>query len=107
KLKYGSPTKTNNTIAKVEKISKFYTTSAREILNSIAPQDKVSFLQTATKLQPRAVLPPVEKRILQSRESDADAEMSSSSSLEEDTLDTLHVRGLRGLKCSFHSSTLC
>ncbi|GBN61265.1 hypothetical protein AVEN_263106-1 [Araneus ventricosus] len=31
-----------------------------------------------------AVLPPLEKRILQSRESDADAEMSSSSASEED-----------------------
>ncbi|GBN95355.1 hypothetical protein AVEN_251743-1 [Araneus ventricosus] len=34
-----------------------------------------------------AVLPPLEKRILQSRESDADAEMSSSSALEEDALE--------------------
>ncbi|GBM38064.1 hypothetical protein AVEN_60169-1, partial [Araneus ventricosus] len=34
-----------------------------------------------------AVLPPLEKRILQSRESDADAEMSSSSLSEEDALE--------------------
>ncbi|GBM60728.1 hypothetical protein AVEN_147982-1 [Araneus ventricosus] len=34
-----------------------------------------------------AVLPPLEKRILQPRESDADAEMSSSSASEEDALD--------------------
>nr|GBM17253.1 hypothetical protein AVEN_116929-1 [Araneus ventricosus] len=34
-----------------------------------------------------AVLPPLEKRILQSRESDADAEMSSSSASEEDALE--------------------
>ncbi|GBO19925.1 hypothetical protein AVEN_100152-1 [Araneus ventricosus] len=33
------------------------------------------------------VLPPLEKRILQSRESDADAEMSSSSLSEEDALE--------------------
>ncbi|GBM85109.1 hypothetical protein AVEN_266838-1, partial [Araneus ventricosus] len=33
-----SPTKTNNTIAKAEKISKFYTTSPREVLNSIETQ---------------------------------------------------------------------
>ncbi|GBN29880.1 hypothetical protein AVEN_212569-1, partial [Araneus ventricosus] len=100
-----SPTKTNNTIAKAEKISKFYTTSPREVLNSIETQDKISTLQSEMRLQPRAVLLPVEKRSLQSRESDADAEMSSSSALEEDKLDTLHVRGLRGLKCSFQSST--
>ncbi|GBM17212.1 hypothetical protein AVEN_182915-1, partial [Araneus ventricosus] len=39
------------------------------------------------ELLPMAVLPPLEKRILQSRESDADAEMSSSSASEEDALE--------------------
>ncbi|GBN34285.1 hypothetical protein AVEN_242345-1 [Araneus ventricosus] len=34
-----------------------------------------------------AVLPPLEKTVLQSRESDADAEMSSSSLSEEDALE--------------------
>ncbi|GBN20507.1 hypothetical protein AVEN_30643-1, partial [Araneus ventricosus] len=39
------------------------------------------------ELLPMAVLPPLEKRILQSRESDADAEMSSSFASEEDALE--------------------
>ncbi|GBO22526.1 hypothetical protein AVEN_231462-1 [Araneus ventricosus] len=39
------------------------------------------------ELLPMAVLPPLEKRLLQSRESDADAEMSSSSASEEDALE--------------------
>ncbi|GBN25794.1 hypothetical protein AVEN_45118-1 [Araneus ventricosus] len=39
------------------------------------------------ELLPIAVLPPLEKRILLSRESDADAEMSSSSASEEDALE--------------------
>ncbi|GBN65301.1 hypothetical protein AVEN_160590-1, partial [Araneus ventricosus] len=39
-----------------------------------------------TELLPMAVLPPLEKALLQSRESDADAEMSSSLS-EEDALE--------------------
>ncbi|GBM49992.1 hypothetical protein AVEN_210101-1 [Araneus ventricosus] len=39
-----------------------------------------------TQLLPMAVLPPLEKRLEQSRESDADAEMSSSSLPEEDAL---------------------
>ncbi|GBN58464.1 hypothetical protein AVEN_187342-1 [Araneus ventricosus] len=40
-----------------------------------------------TQLLPMAVLPPLEKTVLQSRESDADAEMSSSSLSEEDALE--------------------
>ncbi|GBN36819.1 hypothetical protein AVEN_67411-1, partial [Araneus ventricosus] len=40
-----------------------------------------------TVLLPMAVLPPLEKIILQSRESDAEAEMSSSSASEGDTLE--------------------
>ncbi|GBO28159.1 hypothetical protein AVEN_66674-1 [Araneus ventricosus] len=40
-----------------------------------------------TELLPMAVLPPLEKALLQSRESDADAEMSSSSLSEEDALE--------------------
>ncbi|GBN39396.1 hypothetical protein AVEN_48089-1, partial [Araneus ventricosus] len=68
-------------------------------------RNTVTTLQSEMRLQPRAVLPPVEKRSLHSRESDADAEMRSSSALEEDKLETLHVRGLRELKCIFQSST--
>ncbi|GBN28480.1 hypothetical protein AVEN_275460-1, partial [Araneus ventricosus] len=40
-----------------------------------------------TELLPMAVLPPLEKILLQSRESDADAEMSSSSLSEEDAIE--------------------
>ncbi|GBM53402.1 General transcription factor II-I repeat domain-containing protein 2B [Araneus ventricosus] len=99
KFKKISPTKTNNAIAKAEKIAKFYTISHREVPNSIPTKDNISTHQSALKpfettkhtsvdieLLPMAVLPPLEKRILQSRESDADAEMSSSAS-EEDTLE--------------------
>ncbi|GBN10083.1 hypothetical protein AVEN_211740-1 [Araneus ventricosus] len=39
-----------------------------------------------TQLLPMAVLPPLEKILLQSRESDGDPEMSSSSASEEDAL---------------------
>ncbi|GBN03355.1 hypothetical protein AVEN_268066-1 [Araneus ventricosus] len=100
KLKKNSPTKTNNTNAKAEKIAKFYTTSHREVTNPIPTKDNKSTNQSALKpfettkhtsvdieLLPMAVLPPLEKRILQSRESDADAEMSSSSASEEDALE--------------------
>ncbi|GBN56210.1 hypothetical protein AVEN_47727-1 [Araneus ventricosus] len=92
KLKKDSPTKTNHSITKAENIAKFYTTSHREITNPIPEKDSISTYQSALKpiettkhtsvdieLLPMAVLPPLEKRILQSRESDADAEMSSSS----------------------------
>ncbi|GBN27423.1 hypothetical protein AVEN_131164-1 [Araneus ventricosus] len=98
KSKKNSPTKTNNTIA--EKISRIYTTSHLEVPNSITTKDKISTHQSALKpsviakptsvdieLLPMAVLPPLEKRILQSRESDADAEMSSSFASEEDALE--------------------
>ncbi|GBN25131.1 hypothetical protein AVEN_220667-1, partial [Araneus ventricosus] len=98
KLKKNSPTKTNNTI--VENIPRIYTTSHLEVPNSITTKDKISTHQSALKpsviakptsvdieLLPMAVLPPLEKRILQSRESDADAEMSSSSVSEEDALE--------------------
>ncbi|GBN09356.1 hypothetical protein AVEN_156315-1 [Araneus ventricosus] len=54
------------------------------------------------ELLPMAALPPLEKSILQSRESDADAEMSSSSASEEDALEVQHVGGLA---CSYQSST--
>ncbi|GBN47597.1 hypothetical protein AVEN_32787-1, partial [Araneus ventricosus] len=99
KLKKDSPTKTNNSIAKAEKISKFYT-SRREVLNTIPTKDNICTRQSAlksfetkkplsvdTQLLPMAVLPPLEKTVLQSRESDADAEMSSSSLSEEDALE--------------------
>ncbi|GBL82854.1 hypothetical protein AVEN_106373-1 [Araneus ventricosus] len=99
KLKKDSPTKTH-TIAKAEKISKFYSTSHREVTNPIQTKDNISTHQSAltpsatpkttsvdTELLPMAVLPPLEKALLQSRESDADAEMSSSSLSEEDTLE--------------------
>ncbi|GBO15258.1 hypothetical protein AVEN_146008-1 [Araneus ventricosus] len=100
KLKMDSPTKTNHSITKAEKISKFYTTSHRDITKPIPTKDNVSTHQSTLKplpttrptsvdieLLPMAVLPPLEKKILQSRESDADAEMSSSSASEEDALE--------------------
>ncbi|GBM38152.1 hypothetical protein AVEN_166924-1 [Araneus ventricosus] len=97
KLKKNSPIKTNNTIS--EKISISYTTSHRKVPNSMTTKDNISTHQSAmkpsviakptsvdTELLPMAVLPPLEKALLQSRESDADAEMSSSFS-EEDALE--------------------
>ncbi|GBM11537.1 hypothetical protein AVEN_240673-1 [Araneus ventricosus] len=100
KLKRDSPTKTNNSIAKAEKISKFYTSSRREVLNTVPTKDNICTHQSALKpfetkkhtsvdieLLPMAVLPPLEQTVLQSRESDADAEMSSSSLSEEDALE--------------------
>ncbi|GBM80905.1 hypothetical protein AVEN_245608-1 [Araneus ventricosus] len=100
KLKKDSPTKTNHSITKAEKIAKFYTTSCREIINPIPTKDNISTHQSALKpsviakptsvdieLLPMAVLPPLEKILLQSRESDADAEMSSSSASDEDALE--------------------
>ncbi|GBN28201.1 hypothetical protein AVEN_129301-1 [Araneus ventricosus] len=99
KLKKDSLNKTN-TIAKAEKISKFYTTSRREVGNPVSAKDNISTHQSVSKplatpkptsvdteLLPMAVLPPLEKTVLQSRESDADAEMSSSSASEEDALE--------------------
>ncbi|GBO19637.1 hypothetical protein AVEN_101385-1 [Araneus ventricosus] len=100
KLKKDSPTKTNHSITKAEKIAKFYTTSCREIINPIPTKDNISTYQSALKpsviakptsvdieLLPMAVLPPLEKILLQSRESDADAEMSSSPASDEDALE--------------------
>ncbi|GBM81927.1 hypothetical protein AVEN_4083-1 [Araneus ventricosus] len=100
KLKRDSLTKTNNSIAKAEKISKFYTSSRREVLNTVPTKDDTCTHKSAlkpfetkkstsvdTQLLPMAVLPPLEKTVLQSRESDADAEMSSSSLSEEDALE--------------------
>ncbi|GBN39948.1 hypothetical protein AVEN_21781-1 [Araneus ventricosus] len=99
KLKKDSPTKTNNSIAKAEKISRFYTSSRHEVLNTVPTKDNICTHQSAlkpfetkkptsvdTQLLPMAVLPPLEQTVLQSRESDADAEMSSSLS-EEDALE--------------------
>ncbi|GBN53653.1 hypothetical protein AVEN_39385-1 [Araneus ventricosus] len=98
KLKKNSPTKMNNTIAIAEKVSRSYTTSHREVPNSIPTKDNISthpyplkpFVTTKltsvdTELLPMAVLPPLEKALLQSRESDA--EMSSSSLSEKDALE--------------------
>ncbi|GBM33689.1 hypothetical protein AVEN_100235-1, partial [Araneus ventricosus] len=100
KLKRDSPSKTNHSITKAEKISKFYTTSRREIINPIPTKDNISTHQSTVKpsviakptsvdieLLLMAVLPPLEKLLLQSRESDADAEMSSSSASDEDALE--------------------
>ncbi|GBL94566.1 hypothetical protein AVEN_235647-1 [Araneus ventricosus] len=100
KLKKDSPNKTSNTIATAENISKFYTTSHREVRNPVPAKDNISIRQSVlkplatpkptsvdTELLPMAVLPPLEKALLQSRESDADAEMSSSSLSEEDALE--------------------
>ncbi|GBO44952.1 hypothetical protein AVEN_37544-1 [Araneus ventricosus] len=99
KLKMDSPTKTNHSITKAEKIAKFYTTSHCEITKPIPTKDNVSTHKSTLKpfpttrptsvgieLLPMAVLPSLEKFFLQSRESDADAEMSSSAS-EEDALE--------------------
>ncbi|GBO20534.1 hypothetical protein AVEN_248880-1 [Araneus ventricosus] len=99
KLKKDSPSKTNS-ISTAEKISKFYTTSSPKVTNPIPTKDNISSHKSTFKplettkpttvdieLLPMAVLPPLEKRILQSRESDADAEMSSSSLSEEDALE--------------------
>ncbi|GBO41172.1 hypothetical protein AVEN_171072-1 [Araneus ventricosus] len=82
-----------------EKISKFYTSSRREVLNTVPTKDNICTHQSAlkpfetaklnsvdTQFLPMAVLPPLEKQLSQSRKSDADAEMSSSSS-EEDALE--------------------
>ncbi|GBM20577.1 hypothetical protein AVEN_261700-1 [Araneus ventricosus] len=100
KLKRDSPSKTNNSIAKAEKISKFYTSSRREVLNTVPTKDDTCTHQSAlkpfetkkptsddTQLLSLAVLPPLEKTVLQSWESDAGAEMSSSSLSEEDALE--------------------
>ncbi|GBN99951.1 hypothetical protein AVEN_267367-1 [Araneus ventricosus] len=100
KLKKDSPSKTNDIISTAEKISTFYTTSSRKVTNPIPTKDNISTHKSTFKplettksttvdieLLPMAVLPPLEKRILQSRESDADAEMSSSSLSEEDALE--------------------
>ncbi|GBN09357.1 hypothetical protein AVEN_156316-1 [Araneus ventricosus] len=100
KLKKDSTSKTNNTISTAVKISTSRKTSSREVTNPIPTTDNVSGPQSALKrfettkptyvdieLLPMAVLPPLEKRLLQSRESDADAEMSSSSASEEDALE--------------------
>ncbi|GBL75160.1 hypothetical protein AVEN_194410-1 [Araneus ventricosus] len=73
KLKKDSPTKTNNTIAKAEKIAKFYTTSHLEVTNPIPTKDNISTHQSALKpfpttkptsvdieILPMAVRPPLE-----------------------------------------------
>ncbi|GBN39926.1 hypothetical protein AVEN_21761-1 [Araneus ventricosus] len=86
KLKKDSPSKTHS-ISTAEKISKFYTTSSPKVTNPIPTKDNISSHKSTFKplettkpttvdieLLPMAVLPPLEKRILQSRESDADAE---------------------------------
>ncbi|GBM11513.1 hypothetical protein AVEN_101888-1 [Araneus ventricosus] len=75
KLKMDSPTKTNHSITKAEKIAKFYTTSHREITKPIPTKDNVSTHQSTLKplpttrptsvdieLLPMAVLPPLEKK---------------------------------------------
>ncbi|GBN64605.1 hypothetical protein AVEN_156670-1 [Araneus ventricosus] len=100
RLKKDSPTKTNNSIAKAGKISKFYTSSRCEVLHTVPTKDNICAHQSAlkpsetkkptsvdTQLLPMAILPPLEKTVLQSRESDADAEMNSSSLSEEDALE--------------------
>ncbi|GBL87012.1 hypothetical protein AVEN_67281-1 [Araneus ventricosus] len=82
------------------KRSQFYTSSRYEVLKTIPTKDNIFARQSAlkpfetkkptsvdTQLLPMAVLPPLEKTVLQSRESDADAEMSSSSLSEEDALE--------------------
>ncbi|GBN52770.1 hypothetical protein AVEN_161466-1 [Araneus ventricosus] len=70
--------------------------SSRQVSNSVIKTSHTAVTNASTKsrvhsvdteLLPMAVLPPLEKIILQSRESDADAEMSSSSASEGDTLE--------------------
>ncbi|GBM76580.1 hypothetical protein AVEN_254407-1 [Araneus ventricosus] len=101
KLKKDSPTKTKST-SNAEKISKFYT-SSREVHASIVKQNNsnmqpvinATVIYDETKLTPLVAsaalsmsFPPLgEKRVLQSRKSDADAEMSSSSASKGDTLE--------------------
>ncbi|GBN27436.1 hypothetical protein AVEN_131173-1 [Araneus ventricosus] len=94
KLKKDSPTKTKS-ISNAEKISKFYT-SSREVHASITKYlEYATVICDETKLTPLAAsaglsmsFPPLgEKRVLQSRESDADAEMSSSSASLGETLE--------------------
>ncbi|GBM81241.1 hypothetical protein AVEN_236445-1, partial [Araneus ventricosus] len=101
KFKKDSPTKTKST-SNAEKISKFYT-SSREVDASIVKQNNsnmqpvinATVISDETKLTPLVAsaalsmsFPPLgEKSVLQSRESDADAEMSSSSASEEDALE--------------------
>ncbi|GBO08573.1 hypothetical protein AVEN_19737-1 [Araneus ventricosus] len=74
--------------------------NSRAVLKTVPTKDIIYTHQSAlkpletkkptavdTQLLPMAVLPPLEKTVLQSRESDADAEMSSSSLSEEDSLE--------------------
>ncbi|GBO19874.1 hypothetical protein AVEN_93224-1, partial [Araneus ventricosus] len=83
-----------------EKISTSHKTSSLEVTNPIPTKDNVSSHQSALKRfettkptsvdierLPMAVLPPLEKRILPSRESDADADLCSSSASEEEDLE--------------------
>ncbi|GBL90213.1 hypothetical protein AVEN_130328-1 [Araneus ventricosus] len=69
KKKLKKDSQVNNDNKTTCKISEYYKTSAD------------------TDLLPMAVVPPMENRLLQSRESDADAKMSYSSLSEEDTLE--------------------
>ncbi|GBN23202.1 hypothetical protein AVEN_41292-1 [Araneus ventricosus] len=81
-----------------EKVSslKLGKNSSRQVSNSVIKTSHTAVTNDSTKsrvhsvdteLLPMHVLPPLEKIILQSRESDADAEMSSSSASEGDTLE--------------------
>ncbi|GBN80475.1 hypothetical protein AVEN_52563-1 [Araneus ventricosus] len=56
-------------------------------LSALKPSGTPKTTSVDTELLPMAVLPPLEKALSQSRESDADAEMSSSSLSEEDALE--------------------
>ncbi|GBO13505.1 hypothetical protein AVEN_265537-1 [Araneus ventricosus] len=49
KLKKDSPTKTNNSISKAEKISKFYTSSRREVLNTVPTKDDTCTHKSVSK----------------------------------------------------------
>ncbi|GBL88851.1 hypothetical protein AVEN_158961-1 [Araneus ventricosus] len=75
---------------------KFGKNSTRQVSNSVIKTSHTTVANDSTKsrvhsvdteLLPMAVLPPLEKIILLSRESDTDAEMSSSSASEGDTLE--------------------
>ncbi|GBO45253.1 hypothetical protein AVEN_98690-1 [Araneus ventricosus] len=97
---FGNDSKMMVIITKAENISKFFTNSHREVLTTVPKNDNICTHKSAlkpfetakpnsvdTQLLPMAVLPPLEKQLLQSWESDADAEMSSSSLSEEDALE--------------------
>ncbi|GBL75179.1 hypothetical protein AVEN_194425-1 [Araneus ventricosus] len=76
----------NTDCTRRQKTHKISDTNARS-QSALKPSATPKTTSVDTELLPMAVLPPLEKALLQSRESDADAEMSSSSLSEEDALE--------------------